>query len=700
MAHSIVRSGSPFPRQVRQHAFLAHAVRRNVNRDVVTSMPTPAANVLRRPPWLLLALPLASGLFAYGGALTGELVHDDATAVGSNALRTGDWWRAAFGEPHTPSSGRPLPCLTFAWNAMLGADSTFGHHAVNLAFHLLNVLLLLGIVRRTLQAPNLSRAWTDTQATWIATAIATVFACHPLGVDAVVYITQRTTLMMSFCFLAAIYCVLRSHTAAKRWRWDALAVIALALGMGCKEELAAAPILVVLFERAFLLPSFAAARPRLGFYACLVATWAVLIACVVAAPYNSTAGYQAIERVSAVEWLQTEARIVVTYARLALWPQGMRTVYDWPIVRSIGPALVPGSVILVAIVSAVWAWRRTPWWSWLGALFFLLLAPTSTVFPIVTEVAAERRAYLPMLAVIVPAWLGAHWAFSRLGKRFGASPASTHRWLLAAAVALAVFAIMHTRERARAYQDEWAVWSDAVRAGSPDSRSLTAGKILTNYAHLLRQRGRTAEAHEACDRALQCELLDAGARVNCGVSLMDRGRTADAERELRRALRDKPGMARAAYNLALLLAEGAGVPPDAARLAEANTLATDLLQREPTNSAYHFLHGVVLAARKQVAEAEAAFRRASEITPGAPQPYGRLAMLFLQAGRLDDAAGALQAVVRYSPQDVGARMQLADTWLRLQNPTAAKQQLREILTMDPNHAAARSMLDQLDKARR
>ena len=43
----------------------------------------------------------------------------------------------------------------------------------------------------------------------------------------------------------------------------------------------------------------------------------------------------------------------------------------------------------------------------LGAWFFLILAPTSSVLPMSVEVAAERRMYLPLAAVVVLAVTGA-----------------------------------------------------------------------------------------------------------------------------------------------------------------------------------------------------------------------------------------------------------------------------------------------------
>ena len=54
------------------------------------------------------------------------------------------------------------------------------------------------------------------------------------------------------------------------------------------------------------------------------------------------------------------------------------------------------ALVALTVVGIV---RRHPA-AFLGAWFFLILAPSSSVLPIVTEVAAEHRMYLPLAAVI------------------------------------------------------------------------------------------------------------------------------------------------------------------------------------------------------------------------------------------------------------------------------------------------------------
>ena len=51
-----------------------------------------------------------------------------------------------------------------------------------------------------------------------------------------------------------------------------------------------------------------------------------------------------------------------------------------------------------------------------GAVFFLALAPTSSLLPIPTEVAAEHRMYLPLAAVIALMFIGLVCGWSDRGR--------------------------------------------------------------------------------------------------------------------------------------------------------------------------------------------------------------------------------------------------------------------------------------------
>lgn len=649
-----------------------------------------------------LSLPVAAALLAYGGSLDGAYVHDDHAAIAQNAaLQAGDWFGAAFGDEHSPLSGRPVACATFTLSAAFGIDSPGGHRVVSLLLHALNAVLLAVVVRRTLRSPNLQGRIDERRATWLATVPATLFACHPLTVDAVAYPTQRSMLVMGTAFLGALLAMLRADASPRPALWRAVAIGATALGMGCKEEFVAAPLLLLLFERAYLVPSFAALRARWRFHVGLAATWLVLAACVVLAPPNRTVGFDAIVTVSPFEWLLTQAPVVWHYARLAVWPSPLLPVYDWPIVRTLGPAVLPGACVLFALAATIWLWWRRPWWGWLGAMFFLLLAPTSSVLPIVTEPVAERRAYLPMLALLVPIVLGVAHGIARV-VTVPRARAIVGGLLTGAALLLAIPA---TRAHAEIYTNDAVLWGYSYEHNELTNGSLVAGTILANQAVVLRHLGRTAESDRLFDRAAQGETMLSSAAVGYATSLLERGREDEATERLRAVLADRPEHGLAALLLAKALLgiyAPAGTPAraDAAqRLAEAERLLRELLVRQPGDADAHNLLGMVLAQQARMDEAEANLRRAVELAPGQPLFADNLLLLLRRERGAATALAFWRPVAARRLDDVDAQKRLVQLCLETGDHAGALEAVQRVARLLPDDPETRSLLQQLQQRR-
>ena len=87
---------------------------------------------------------------------------------------------------------------------------------------------MYGVVRRILSGPRVGAASTD----GLALATALLWTVHPLGTEAVVYLVQRTELLMALCLLGTLYAFLASISARPRagtrhpspparWAWAA-----------------------------------------------------------------------------------------------------------------------------------------------------------------------------------------------------------------------------------------------------------------------------------------------------------------------------------------------------------------------------------------------------------------------------------------------------------------------------------------------
>lgn len=667
-----------------------------------TPPPSPPPSVAPPPRgrWRALlpfALVIAAGLFAWWGVWGFEFLFDDEPAIENNdALLAGDWWNAAFGPKHHPLANRPLSCLSLAVDLALFRSGPFGPHFTNLLLHVANALLLFVLARDTLRAPNLAGHFGAATARRLALAIACLWVVHPLATDAVAYATQRSTLLASGLLLAALWATRRAEGSRRAAWWRAAAVAALALGMASKEDLVGGPVLVVLYERAFLVSDWRSLRAQWRFHAALATTWLVLAFCVAMGPHNGTVGYDTRlgEPVTALEWLQTQAAVVVHYVRLAVWPAPLRGAYDVGIVRDLALALLPGALVLALLAATIVCWRRWPWWGWLGAWFFVGLAPTSSVLPIVTEIVAERRAYLPMLAVLVPLVVGGHALLARAGP---AARALGPVLVVAAVAGLALLA----RGHAGHYATEAAFWADAYGKRDTASRTTLAAQILSNYGMTLSMSGRAEEAWPLFDLAMRCESPTYPERTLWAASLQQRGRLREAIAALEQAIAGDPELPNAYATLGTcLLLEFDKAPggPGDARLQR----ATECLRRAggiaPRRVATWNALGAALLRQEKTAEAEAAYARACALPYERSEPFVWRARALRALGRADEAQRLLRALRAARPRDLALRRELVTEALAIQDRAGAIELMREVVGIDPSDAKAAQALRGLEAA--
>jgi tetratricopeptide (TPR) repeat protein len=352
------------------------------------------------------ALVAFAVLLVYANSLHGPFVLDDEAAIVQNA-QIREWWRPGrvlVPDANSPVAGRPLVNVTFAINYAAGGLDVRGYHAVNIGLHLLCALLAFGVIRRTLRLPTLSPRF-GADADDLACAAALLWAVHPLNSEVVDYLSQRSESTMAAFYLLTVYSASRALAESRKRSWEAAAVVTCALGMLCKEAMATAPAIVLLYDRAYGFPSWRAAfRERRRLYAGLAASWIIFAAVLVTAPRAGIVG--SASGVSPWTYLLNQTIVITHYLRLSIWPDQLVAFYGWPIPLTLYHVL-PYAVLLAALAAAsIVSFARAPAFGFLGAWFFITLAPASSLVPVATEVGAERRMYLPLLALVVFAVAG------------------------------------------------------------------------------------------------------------------------------------------------------------------------------------------------------------------------------------------------------------------------------------------------------
>jgi len=572
---------------------------------------------------------VVAGALAYATSVSNPFLYDDQTAIVTNTqVRTLSPLSVPLTPPRdTPVAGRPLVNLSLAANYAFGGLDVASYHVTNVALHLLTALVLFGIVRRTLLGAHLRTL--SEHADGLALGSALVWVLHPLNTEVVNYVVQRTESTMALCYLTTLYCAIRAKARPERWGWPIAAIAACAAGMASKESMVTAPLLVLVYDRVFLYPSLRAAlRERRALYIGLAATWAVLAALMLGQPRTSV-GFAA--GVSPWTYFLNQLPLIVRYLWLTLWPRPLVVDYGLPGAVSLFDAVVPGLILLALGIATLLALRRRPMLGFLGVWFFVTLAPTSSVVPIATEVGAERRMYLPLMALAVLGVVGVYRLLSRrlqAGSRAPAAVLAVVCLLLAAGTTVRTLEYRSVRSIAQTNVDRY-----------PHGRArlaLASELVAANeHTEALAQLQEAVKDYPQAHLALATELATSG-------------RLADAVKEAQEFIRLLPGnpevpTARDLMGRALAL-QGQYEPA-----VEQFTLLT---HARPKDAGPYVSIGDSRLRQRRVNEAIASYESALRLRPGDPDILVQLGLALGAAERRADASLAFGGAASARPNDI------------------------------------------------
>jgi tetratricopeptide (TPR) repeat protein len=622
-------------------------------------------------------------LIVYANALTGPFVRDDVVAIVENAsIRSlADVAAVLTPERELPVAGRPLVNVSLALNYAAGGLSVRGYHALNLSIHLLCGLLLFGLVRRIVEllaAREAPAGGALPEPAWFAFAVALLWLVHPLNTEAVDYITQRSELMMGACYLLTLFASVKAVGSGDSRAWTAIAVVACAAGMACKESMVTAPVTAVLLDGLVVVGSFREAmRRRWSLYVALCSTWFVLIALNWSGPRVHSAGFSS--GVAPWTYLVNQAVMIVQYLKLAIWPAALVGEYGWPRLLTLGAVWPQATFVMLLLALTLVALVRWPVIGFLGAWFFVTLAPTSSIVPIATEVGAERRMYLPLIACVILGVLGAWSLLRRLERRVVRVGASR---IAAALLAITVVAYgWRTWSRNQDYRSSVALAQVAVDRYPNGVARLQLGMAFS-------AEGRRAEGIEQLRLAVRDNPR---AHYALGVELFNDGRLDEAIGELETFVREQPLLvdvvtARQAlgrafarqrrwpaaveqYRLAL------GLNPTAA---EATEISGDLAD--------------ALYEQRAFADSIAWYRRYLQARPDDTTALTRLGLALISTDRLDEALTAFRRAAEIAPADATAQRNLATALYDHHDLDEAIVHAEKSLALRPDDAALHQLL--------
>lgn len=373
-------------------------------------------------------------------------------------------------------------------------------------------------------------------------------------------------------------------------------------------------------------------------------------------------------------YAKTQFLAIVHYLRLAVWPRPLAFDYGTGSAVAFGQVL-PGAIIVTALlIGTVVAIKRWPSVGFLGAWFFAILAPSSSAVPVVTEIIAEHRMYLPLAAVIAGVVLGGF----EIGKRLFDERQGAALGYFASGSVVILFTFL-TFARNQDYRSEISIWRDTV-AKMPRSE-----RARYNLGHVLVDGGRVAEGIMEYEQALVIEPNNADAHNNLGAAMALQGRESEAIEQYQEALRIRPNYAEAHNDFGAALARMGRVGEAIKEYQEALRIKTDFAEA-------HNNFGVALLREGRVTEAIEQGKEAVRQDPGLATAHHNLANALFENGDIAEAVKEYERAVELRPEYAEAHNNLGTALMRLGQVAEAITQYEEALRIRPDYARAEANL--------
>ena len=371
---------------------------------------------MRRNYLFFLGLVIITLASFWGVGRLGFIIYDDWDYVYKNPdvlsginLKSIQW---AFTTAHS-SNWHPLTWLSHMLDCQWFGLHPSGHHWVNLGFHAANTLLLYLVL------------WEMTGARWRSFLVAALFACHPMHIQSVAWISERKDVLSGFFAMLTLWAYARyvkksKVQSPKSKVFYGLALVFFALGLMSKPMLVTLPVVMLLLDF-WPLNRWRTAipdkqKPKFNL-AEFIKTWRPLIvekipmfllclaSCIVTL-WAQRSGNSVIS-LNQIDWQDRHLHAVLSYSLYLgkmFWPVNLAIFYPYTPMepdKFVCLILLP---ILLSII-CLWRWRAQPYllagWFW----FVIMLVPVIGLVQVGMQSMADRYTYLPSIGLFIAvAW--------------------------------------------------------------------------------------------------------------------------------------------------------------------------------------------------------------------------------------------------------------------------------------------------------
>ncbi|GMT34199.1 hypothetical protein PFISCL1PPCAC_25496, partial [Pristionchus fissidentatus] len=586
-------------------------------------------------------------------SIDGEFIFDDRRTIVENGVVRGtkplseilttDYWGDVLASKASHKSYRPLTTLTFWLNHRLHGLWTPGYHAVNIALHAINTVLVHRLA--TVIGRRIASGPPPDYGAWTAAA---AFAVHPVHVEA-------AELLSALFFLATVFLYLGSEPGAVGTEPTTLGTLPrskayatlVVFSVASKEQGITAPIVCVALEWA--LSGRRISIRRAASNVVLVAILATLI---------NYAHYWSYS----LSLLIFPSSLCFDYSMGCFAP--IISLADYRILTTV-TLLVVSAAALVLVATVSEPMRR--WILSIAVITVVPFLPASNLLVTVGFTVAERVLYLPSIGVCLALFVVVYGIQNRFPRSIDKSMMRSLGWtVLVIAAAMCAQRSSHWRSSISLFSKDLAVCPNNA-------------KIHYNLGKVLADMGASREAEQRYREALRLHPAYESALNNLGNLLEASGRTTDAEEYLAEAIRVAPSFAAAWMNLGIAQMRAGKYNMSEASLAHSIAL-------RPNSAEAHFNLGVLQLRQRRQSAARAAWIDATSLDPAHARAWSNLFVLLDEMERCDEVIELSHTACYHNPSLSTLRLSMGTCYAKRGDFLDAERELRRAVQLAPTSA--------------
>ncbi len=531
-----------------------------------------------------------------------------------------------FGTLHVNGAYHPLTNLSWAVDYSIGGMDAGSYHRTNLWLHLLNLLLVFGLVQLLFRE------------VWLAFFVAVLFGLHPMQVEAVAWISARKELLYTSFYLPGLMAWVQFLRSSRKVFWYATAALCFVLSLFSKGVAVAFPLVLLLIDylEGRSLRAWKPWLEKLPLFAI-----SIVFGFVAFSAQRANGAMENLDAIPLYVTLLGSSHGLWLYLAKAVVPFQLSTFHPYPEMKGgVVPWYFFVSLLgLIALGGVVWRFFRGNRQLVFGlAFFFITIGPVIKLLPFGGAFIAERFTYVPYIGLFVAMGVLIATAMQstvlQQRVRNGVLVSALTAYLLALGgttwMRTAVWqhggtlwtdAIDHYPKHQLGYMNRGAYWASQGDLDQAEADMLAGLSHAPDSAGLYRDvafmylvRADHHKALQYTEAGLQLEPDNPGLWLNLGISQQKLGNSSDALLSISRAVELDPRSYSAHLNRGFLY-------QNAGRNTEALNDYSAAISIDPFNPLGHRYRGGFHFNRQERQEAVTDLSRAIRIAPGYGETY-------------------------------------------------------------------------------